>query len=71
MEDSVENEKMIQTLQNFYIAAIADASLQFTKEGVLQSVEKRKKVMQITNAPNMIKSLEITNTEDAFIKLRN
>ena len=64
----MDNERKIQTLQNFYVAAIADAAFQFTSEGVMQGVEKRKKAMQAKTAHNMIQSLGIVKMEDAFLK---
>ena len=62
-------EKHVQFLQSAYTGALADAVLQYGKEGVLASITDRKRQENIGSGKIRAAQFGITKPEEVFIKL--
>ena len=62
-------EKHVQFLQTAYTGALADAVLQYGKEGVLASITDRKRQENIGSGKIRAAQFGITKPEEVFIKL--
>ena len=65
----METVKKLHLLQQFYAGVIADAVLQFEKEGVLKNVIERKRKEQMERGALKAAQLGITTTENVFQNL--
>ena len=62
-------DKQIQILQMAYAGALADAVLQFSKEGVLENITRHKQQEQIHTSKMQAMQFGITKPEEVFLKL--
>ena len=65
----MQNEKDIQLLQLTYAAVLADATNQFAKENILQTVTQRKKAEQMATGKMKAAQFGITSPEAVFTRL--
>ena len=65
----MQNENDIQLLQMTYAAVLADATAQFARENVLQSVTQRKKAEQMATGKMKAAHFGITSPEAVFTRL--
>ncbi len=65
----MQKEKTIQILQLTYAAVLADATAQFAKENVLESVTQRKKAEQMATGKMKAEQFGITSPEEVFTRL--
>lgn len=65
----MQHEKDIQLLQLTYAAVLADATNQFAKENILQTVTQRKKAEQMATGKMKAAQFGITSPEAVFTRL--
>ncbi len=65
----MDSDKQVQILQMAYAGALADAVLQFDKEGVLQHVSDRKRLVQLATGKIMATQFGMDKPEEVFLKL--
>jgi hypothetical protein len=65
----MEMNQKVQILQAVYAGALADATLQLGKEGVLAQVTARKREEQLKTGQVRAAQFGITRLEDVFLKL--
>jgi hypothetical protein len=65
----MDSGKHIQFLQTAYAGALADAVLQFGKEGVLAGITARKRQENISSGKIRAGQFGITKAEEVFLKL--
>jgi hypothetical protein len=65
----MESDKHIQILQMAYAGALADAVLQYGKEGVLADITDRKRQENIGSGKVRATQFGITKPEEVFLKL--
>jgi len=65
----MENEKQLKILQQVYAGVLADAVLQFEKEGVLKNVINRKREEQMEKGALKAAQMGITTPKNVFLHL--
>jgi hypothetical protein len=65
----MEKEEHIKALQRVYAGVLADAALQFGKEGVLEKVVERKRKEQMELGKQKAEQFQMTTPESVFTKL--
>jgi hypothetical protein len=65
----MDSNKQVQILQIAYAGVLADAVLQFSKEGVLAGVSERKRQEQFSSGKLRAAQFGITKPEEVFLKL--
>ena len=65
----MDSDKQVQILQMAYAGVLADAVLQFDKEGVLQHVSDRKRLEQLATGKIMATQFGMDKPEEVFLKL--
>ncbi len=65
----MDNDKHVQFLQTAYAGALADAVLQFGKEGILSGIIDRKRRENIISGKIRAAQFGITKPEEVFLKL--
>jgi hypothetical protein len=65
----MDNDKHVQFLQTAYAGALADAVLQYGKEGILASITDRKRQENIGYGKMRAAQFSITKPEEVFLKL--
>jgi len=65
----MDNDKHVQLLQKVYASVLADAVLQFSKEGVLEEVARRKRQEQLETGPIKAAQFGISTPAEVFTTL--
>ena len=65
----MDSNKQVQILQMAYAGVLADAVLQFSKEGILASTTERKRQEQLASGKLRAAQFGITKPEEVFLKL--
>jgi hypothetical protein len=65
----MDSNKQVQILQMAYAGVLADAVLQFGREGILSSVTERKHQEQFNTGKVLVAQFGITKPQEVFLKM--
>jgi hypothetical protein len=64
-------EQKVKTLQMYYSAALADSTLRYGKEGILDKITEQKRIEQVNNGSALAQMYSVKEPKQAFEKVQD